>query len=89
MNVTSARVAALCEQVRHFIETEAIPRENPAHIHDPAALDRTLTELRAIAKAAGQYLPQMPVQHAASACPGPSEPPFWKKQVAAIWGQAQ
>ncbi|CAN5633509.1 acyl-CoA dehydrogenase family protein [soil metagenome] len=63
MNAPSQRVAALCEQVRHFVETEAIPREDLAHVHDPAALDRTLAELRPLAKAAGLYLPQMPVQH--------------------------
>ena len=59
----SSRVADLCDRVRHFVETEAIPREDLAHIHDPAALDRTLAELRPIAKAAGLYLPQMPEQY--------------------------
>lgn len=59
----SARVAALREKVQRFVETEAIPREDLAHIHDPLAMDRTLAELRLIAKAAGIYLPQMPEQY--------------------------
>lgn len=59
----SARVAALREKVQLFVETEAIPREDLAHIHDPLAMDRTLAELRFIAKAAGIYLPQMPEQY--------------------------
>jgi acyl-CoA dehydrogenase len=63
MTGQSERVAAWVEQVRHFVKTEAIPRENLAHVHDPAALDRTLAELRPLTKAAGLYLPQMPVQH--------------------------
>ena len=63
MSSPSARMAALREQVRHFVETEAMPREDLAHIHDPVALDRTLAELRPIARAAGLYLPQMPEQY--------------------------
>ncbi len=63
MTAPSERAAELCEVVRHFVETEAIPREDVAHIHDPVALDRTLAELRPIARAAGLYLPQMPEQY--------------------------
>jgi len=52
--------AGLLQRVRHFVETEAIPRESVSHVNDPAALDRVLGELRPIAKAQGLYLPQMP-----------------------------
>lgn len=63
MSSPSVRLTALREQVRHFIDTEAMPREDVAHIHDPVALDRTLAELRPIARAAGLYLPQMPERY--------------------------
>jgi acyl-CoA dehydrogenase len=46
--------------VRDFVEMHCIPRESIAHVHDPAALDRTLAELRPVARAAGLYLPQLP-----------------------------
>ena len=49
------------QQVRRFVEQECIPREDTAHVHDPAAMDRTLAELRPIARAMGLYLPQLPV----------------------------
>jgi acyl-CoA dehydrogenase len=57
--VSADRVA----QVRAFVEEHCIPRERAAHVHDPAALDRVLGELRPLARAAGLYLPQMPVEH--------------------------
>jgi acyl-CoA dehydrogenase len=57
------RTAALRQRVRQFVETEAMPREDVAHVHDPVALDRVLAQLRPIAKAQGLYLPQLPVQH--------------------------
>ena len=56
-------IAALCQRVRDFIETEVLPREDVAHVHDSVALDRVLAGLRPIAIAHGLYLPQMPVQH--------------------------
>ena len=48
------------ERVRAFVETHCIPREDAAHVHDPAALDRALAELRPIARDLGLYLPQHP-----------------------------
>lgn len=50
-------------RVRDFVETHCIPREAPAHVHDPVALDQTLSQLRPIAREAGLYLPQMPAQY--------------------------
>jgi acyl-CoA dehydrogenase len=50
-------------RVRDFVETHCIPREAPAHAHDPVALDQTLSQLRPIAREAGLYLPQMPAQY--------------------------
>ena len=58
-----AQATTLREQVRHFVETEAIPREDVSHVHDPVAMDRVLAELRPIAKAQGLYLPQFPIEH--------------------------
>ena len=55
--------ADLRPRVRAFVEAEALPREHVSHVHDPVALDRTLAELRPIARAQGLYLPQMPVEH--------------------------
>ena len=54
------RVKAIAQQVRHFIDTEAIPRENPAIAHDVEALDRVTVELRMIAIDQGIYAPQLP-----------------------------
>ncbi len=51
------------DRVRDFVETHCIPREAPVHVHDPLALDQTLAELRPIARKAGLYLPQMPLEH--------------------------
>ncbi|MBK6009292.1 acyl-CoA dehydrogenase family protein [Ramlibacter ginsenosidimutans] len=51
------------QRVREFVETHCIPRETVAHVHDPAALDRTLAELRPLAREWGLYLPQLPVEH--------------------------
>jgi len=56
-----ARIAELRERVRAFVRTEALPREDAAHVHDPQALDQALAALRPRAKACGIYLPQMPV----------------------------
>jgi acyl-CoA dehydrogenase len=63
MNGRSQDIAALGQRVRYFIDSEAIPREDLAHVHDPVALDRTLAELRPIARAQGLYLPQLPKEH--------------------------
>jgi acyl-CoA dehydrogenase len=57
------RMVDLRKRVRHFVETEAIPREDVAHVHDPEAMDRVLGQLRPIAREQGLYLPQMPVDH--------------------------
>lgn len=63
MSGQSQQAADLRQRVRYFIETEAIPREDLAHVHDPVALDRTLAQLRPIARDQGLYLPQFPVKH--------------------------
>jgi acyl-CoA dehydrogenase len=60
---TSEHIVRLRQRVRHFVETEAIPREDVVHVHDPASLDRVLSELRPIAREHGLYLPQLPVEH--------------------------
>ncbi len=52
----------LCAQVRHFVDEVAIPAESPAIARDVAALDRCVAQLRARAKEAGLYAPQLPVQ---------------------------
>ncbi len=54
---------SLVARVREFVETQAIPRESTAHVHDPLALDRTLAQLRPIARDWGLYLPQLPREH--------------------------
>jgi acyl-CoA dehydrogenase len=51
------------ERVRSFVEKHCIPREDVVHVHDPAALDRTLAELRPIARDMGLYLPQLPAEN--------------------------
>lgn len=50
----------LVARVREFVEAECIPREVPAHVHGPAAIDAALAELRPLARARGLYLPQLP-----------------------------
>ena len=47
-------------RLRAFIDEHCIAAESPAHVHDPAALDAALAQLRPIAKAQGLYLPQLP-----------------------------
>jgi acyl-CoA dehydrogenase len=54
------RLTALRERVRRFVDEQAVPREDASHIHAPEAMDRTLAELRPLARAAGLYLPQLP-----------------------------
>lgn len=56
----SERLPALREAVRRFVEEQCIPREAPQLAHDLAALDEVARELRAKAKAAGIYGPQLP-----------------------------
>ena len=52
----------LCARVRRFVDEVAIPAESPAIARDVAALDRCVAELRARAKVAGLYAPQLPAQ---------------------------
>ncbi|CAO3976924.1 acyl-CoA dehydrogenase family protein [Achromobacter mucicolens] len=52
----------LCARVRRFVDEVAIPAESPAIARDVAALDRCVAQLRARAKEAGLYAPQLPVQ---------------------------
>lgn len=56
----SERLPALREAVRRFVEQECIPREAPQLAHDLPALDEAARVLRAKAKAAGIYGPQLP-----------------------------
>ncbi|VTU31830.1 acyl-CoA dehydrogenase family protein [Variovorax sp. RA8] len=56
----SDRLPALRAAVRRFVEEEAIPRESPALAHDLNALEETTHALRAKAKQAGIYGPQLP-----------------------------
>jgi acyl-CoA dehydrogenase len=56
----SERVPALRDAVRRFVEEECIPREAPHLAHDLAALDDVAKLLRAKAKAAEIYGPQLP-----------------------------
>lgn len=58
----SDRMLALRERVRGFVEREAIPRERAALAHDVQALDAVMAELRPLARAAGIYAPQLPVE---------------------------
>jgi len=64
MNIfgTSERLPALIEATRRFVDEACIPREDAVHEHDVAALDRTLAELRPLARAAGLYTPQLPAE---------------------------
>ncbi len=52
----------LCARVRRFVDEVAIPAESPAIARDVAALDRCVAQLRARAKEAGLYAPQLPAQ---------------------------
>jgi len=58
----SERLPALRERVRRFVEAECMPRERPELAHDIVALDRALSELHVLAKAAGIYAPQLPAE---------------------------
>ncbi|MDF3942788.1 acyl-CoA dehydrogenase family protein [Achromobacter denitrificans] len=56
------RVQDLCERVRRFVDEVAIPAESPAIARDVAALDHSVARLRAQARDAGLYAPQLPEQ---------------------------
>jgi acyl-CoA dehydrogenase len=58
-----AALQDLRRRVQAFVDQHAIPRESRAHVHDPVAMDRTLAELRPIAREQGLYLPQLPKEH--------------------------
>lgn len=58
-----AVIADLRQRVRAFVDQQALPRESRAHVHDSAAMDATLAELRPIARDLGLYLPQLPAEH--------------------------
>jgi acyl-CoA dehydrogenase len=49
------------DRVRCFVDEQAIPRERPELAHDVEQLDVVARELRALAKEAGIYTPQLPV----------------------------
>lgn len=57
-----ADIGSLRERLKHFIDTEAIPREHPALAHDVEGLDAVIRELRQKARAAGLYAPQLPIE---------------------------
>src|SRR6478752_6101797 len=59
---TDDALAALCARVRRFVDEVAIPAESPAIARDVAALDRCVAQLRARAKEAGLYAPQLPTE---------------------------
>ncbi|MGR4870008.1 acyl-CoA dehydrogenase family protein [Variovorax sp. LARHSF232] len=54
-------IAQLRERVRAFVQAHCVALESPSHVHDPAALDAALAQLRPIARSQGLYLPQLPV----------------------------
>lgn len=54
-------LADLRRRMRDFVEREAIPRESAELVHDLAKLDEIARILRAKAKSAGLYAPQLPV----------------------------
>ncbi|MBS0340310.1 MAG: acyl-CoA dehydrogenase family protein [Proteobacteria bacterium] len=52
----------LVARVRSFVDRHCIPLESSMHVHDPAAMDAALAQLRPVAREQGLYLPQMPAQ---------------------------
>lgn len=60
MEPANQDISALREKVRDFIETEAIPAEQPALAHDVDRLDAVIRGLQQKARAAGIYTPQLP-----------------------------
>jgi acyl-CoA dehydrogenase len=63
LHPSSAQHQDLLGTLRQFIDECVIPREDPRHIGNPAALDRALLELRPMAQARGLYLPHLPKEH--------------------------
>jgi len=53
-----AEFAALIDNLRDFIDTEVIPREDLRHAHDSEAVERTAAELYAIARSRGLGAPR-------------------------------
>ncbi|MEJ8846596.1 acyl-CoA dehydrogenase family protein [Variovorax rhizosphaerae] len=58
----TGRMVELRDRVREFVERECIPRESPALAHDVEALDEAMRTLRPLAREAGIYAPQVPVE---------------------------
>lgn len=58
----SEGLADLRRRMRDFVECEAIPRESAELAHDLQKLDEVARVLRAKAKKAGVYAPQLPVE---------------------------
>lgn len=56
----SERLPPLLARLRRFMDEEVIPRETPALAHDLDAIEQVARELRAPARTAGVYLPQLP-----------------------------
>lgn len=54
---------ALIARVRDFVDRHCIPMESAAQVHDPAAMDAALAQLRPVARELGLALPQMPQSH--------------------------
>lgn len=59
-SIAGDALSDLCARVRRFVDEVAIPTESPAIARDVAALDRCVSELRAQARGAGLYAPQLP-----------------------------
>src|SRR5215211_4581802 len=58
----SARAAELAEQVKAFVRDQVIPLERHA-THEDGLAPEQLAELRAKARAAGVYAPQLPAEY--------------------------
>lgn len=58
--ISPSEAASLRDRLQHFIETEAIPREDPALAHDVERLDAVIRDLQEKARAAQLYTPQLP-----------------------------
>lgn len=59
--MSAVNMEALLERTRKFVQTHCIPSESNEHLHNPAALDATLSILRPLAQDAGLYLPNLPI----------------------------
>ena len=58
----SEGLPALREKLRRFMDDVVIPLERPAMAHDLDAIEAAARELRAEARDAGLYAPQLPPQ---------------------------